>query len=73
MLVSFMILFIWLLFLQLTQKVEDMTKVIEEKEADISKLKSSLEQSNKEIKQLQNQHSQDLEKAAVDKKSLERY
>ena len=60
-------------FLQLTQKVEDMTKVVEEKEADISKLKSSLEQSNKEIKQLQNQHSQDLEKAAVEKKSLERY
>ena len=60
------------LCLQLTQKIEDMKKVVEEKEADISKLKSSLEQSNKEIKQLQNQHSKYLEKAAAEKKNLER-
>ena len=58
--------------MQLTQKIEDMKKVVEEKETDISKLKSSLEQSNKEIKQLQNQHSKYLEKAAAEKKNLER-
>ena len=49
-----------------------MTKVGEEKDAELAKLKSNLEESNKEIKQLQTQHSQDLEKLAIDQNNIER-
>ena len=61
-----------ILFLQLTQKLNDMTKVAEEKDAELAKLKSDLEESNKEIKQLQTQHSQDLEKLAIHQNNIER-
>ena len=59
-------------FLQLTQKLDDMTKVGEEKDAELVKLKSDLEESNKEIKQLQTQHAQDLEKLTIEQRNIER-
>ena len=49
-----------------------MTKVGEEKDAELAKLKSDLEESYKEIKQLHTQHSQDLEKLAIEQKNIER-
>ena len=49
-----------------------MTKLGEEKDAEFAKSKSDLEESNKEIKQLQTQHSQDLEKLAIEQKNIER-
>ena len=62
-----------LVYFQLTQQLEDLKKVVDGKEADIGKLKTSLDQSGKEMKQLQNQHAKDLEKATSEKEKLERY
>ena len=62
-----------LFYLQLTQQLEDLKKVVDGKEADIGKLKTTLDQSGKEMKQLQNQQAKDLEKAASEKEKLERY
>ena len=62
-----------LVYFQLTQQLEDLKKVVDGKEADVAKLKSTLDQSGKEMKQLQNQHAKDLEKAASEKEKIERY
>ena len=62
-----------LVYFQLTQQLEDIKKLVDGKDADIAKLKTSLDQSGKEMKQLQNQHAKDLEKAASEKEKLERY
>ena len=62
-----------LVYFQLTQQLEDLKKVVDGKEADVAKLKAFLDQSGKEMKQLQNQHAKDLEKAASEKEKIERY
>ena len=65
--------FIILVYFQLTQQLEDIKKVVDGKEADIAKLKTTLDQSGKEMKQLHNQQAKDLEKAASEKEKLERF